>query len=68
MSQFPEPALEPSEPKVICYCQVCRCEIYEGEQHWEYDGNAICDDCMDPRVNKDTRRALGIVKKDGREN
>ena len=35
-----------AEEKVVCYCELCGNEIYEGETMYAIDDMKICEDCV----------------------
>lgn len=45
---YDEWKLNPPEPKVIHYCEVCEYEIHENEQYIKVDDSILCasDDCF----------------------
>ena len=34
------------DPPFFAECDLCRCEIYVGEDYFEINGLQICEDCM----------------------
>lgn len=35
------------EEQVVCYCDECKTEIYEGEKYYEIHGKIYCECCID---------------------
>lgn len=42
----PEPPLDPPEDKIFGYCAHCGGEIYEGEDIYIIDSEAVHEDCL----------------------
>lgn len=42
--------------KVACRCQECECDIYEGGEYFDFDGDIVCEDCERDYVRKNFRR------------
>lgn len=43
----PEPPIEPREPPVFGFCDICGGEIYSGERYYKAHGDCICHWCFD---------------------
>lgn len=43
-------------PEDIFITADCGCEIYEGEEMYEWDGKTLCSDCFDDKFSEMTRR------------
>ena len=41
------PLVDSQEEPAAAYCCYCRGEIYEGEEYYCVDGQAVCTDCLD---------------------
>ncbi len=35
-----------SSPAPYCKCEICGKDIYEGDEYYEIDGHAYCEDCI----------------------
>lgn len=56
LSEIPSPSFnsaldrylteEPDEPRVVYECDMCGCEIYEGDDYYEIGDTKLCEDCM----------------------
>ena len=38
--------LEPPTYEAIGYCRECGCDIYEGNEIWEINGDWYCEECI----------------------
>lgn len=41
---------QPPDPKVVCRCDNCGGEIYDGEACFELLGEMFCEDCIDGAI------------------
>lgn len=43
----PKPPIEPRDPPVCGFCDICNGEIYRGERYYKAHGDAICHWCFE---------------------
>lgn len=45
--QYPcHPRCPNAEERLVCHCDFCNAEIYEGTDMYDIDGTYICEDCV----------------------
>lgn len=49
LERIPEPPLDPPEPRVVCRCELCGDEIYEGDTIYRFRPYVICERCVEDR-------------------
>lgn len=54
---------DPPEEKAICHCSKCDCDIYRDVEFIEYDGDIICEFCLDDFSVNDWLELIGVSKK-----
>lgn len=32
--------------RIVAWCQICDCRIYDDERYFEFDGYYFCEDCV----------------------
>ena len=51
------------DDKVICHCNRCEGDIYRDMEFIEYDGDIICESCLDEFSVNDWLELIGVSKK-----
>ena len=54
-NRCPEAPME--EP--FCQCEKCNGPIYAGDLYWDFDGNIVCDNCVDDMSGTEMAEFLG---------
>ena len=54
------PPMDRQQQPPAAWCRYCRGEMYEGEDYYRIDGQAVCTDCL-PRLAEDYFGACRIT-------
>lgn len=52
---------DPQEQKELFNCEICGCEIYKGEEYYEYYGDILCEKCFDKKQELEKNECKKVV-------
>ncbi|NLC40818.1 MAG: hypothetical protein GX763_07890 [Clostridiaceae bacterium] len=52
---------EPEQPEIFDECIECGCEIYEGDDYYDFEDGPVCEDCLIEYAYKKKKTAKGVA-------